>query len=77
MKIALGIVAALTAFLAFTRWLMRKATLDLVVQEAEKIEAEIRRKATLERESVDQKTAAEVEALKTKSDAELEKDLNR
>jgi len=59
------------------KYLLHRATVEAVTKEAQKIEAEIKRKATQDRETVDHETARAIEEMKSKSDAELEKDINR
>lgn len=67
----------IAAFLVFVRWLMRKATVDVIGSELVKVEAEIKKRASLERESIDQATANEIKGIESKSDDELEKEINR
>lgn len=77
MELALAIIGTIGSLLLLLRWLLRRAAVAAVAQAAEKIEAEIRHRAALERETVDQATAREVGAATTRSDADLEREINR
>lgn len=77
MTLALLIIGSLISLIAAVRIVLHRLTVNTVTKEAEKIEAEIRRRANLERETVDKTTAKAVEEMKAKNDTDLEQEINR